>query len=106
MKTKPLFLVDECASLKYNRQSDEFVQSCDIIGGGASDEEVFEVAKKLKVPVITHDKLFALDMILSNHPVILKYRGKKYFVEPNIQETKIFDAVTYYLLKTNEVVIP
>ena len=104
---KPLFLVDACASMEENRQSEEFVQSCDIIGGDASDEEVFELAKKLKVPVITFDKLFALEMILSNYPVIFRGKGKTYFIKPSIEEdAKYFDAVTYHIAKTNEVIIP
>ena len=104
---KPLFLVDACAGLEENRQSEEFVQSFDIIDHDASDKEVFELAKKLKLPVITRDKLFALDMILANHPVIFQRNGKTYFIKPSIEDgSKFFDAVTYHAMKTNDIIIP
>jgi len=42
------FMLDECVSAKKDFDGKYFVQSVDVVGRGATDDEVFEVAKKTK----------------------------------------------------------
>jgi len=104
---KPLYLLDECCNEKKHIEIEQFAKSTDIIGTGATDEEVFELAKKMKIPVITCDIRFALRMLIKNYPVVLRFDGKTVYMKPDSKEdVSLSDSITYYLHNTDSIVIP
>ena len=104
---KPIFVLDECMTMKKHYATGNFVKSTDVIGPGASDEEVFELAKKLKVPVITKDKLFVLNMIIQNYPVVYIRGARAFYIESKVvEDPKYSDPITYHLLTTDNIIIP
>lgn len=112
---KKKFLLDECITIHwpYNTGDiDDYVSSVDIIGRGAKDDEVFDLAKKLNRILVTSDMKFTLKVLLMNQPVYFqKQNGERYFVKPNIGKKenigKCNDFVTQYLLsEEDEIIIP
>ena len=104
---KPLYLVDECCNERKNIEIEQFAKSTDIIGSGATDEEVFELAKKLKVPVITADQIFVLNMIIENSIVIFKRGIRTFYIESKVvEDIKYSDPVTYYLQTHDTIIVP
>lgn len=103
---KPKYLLDECVSAKVGFFDNVFAQSVDLIGRGASDQEVLKLSKSLKIPIKTSDKRFALSILLENEPVLYKCENKTTMIIPKIiNDPRFSDPVTYYLLKTQSVVI-
>ena len=113
MKNKK-YLLDECITIHwpYNvGDLKDYVQSVDIIGHGAKDEEVFELAKKLNRILVTSDQRFALRILIKNHPVYFqKMDGERYLIKPTIKKMetvgKCDDVITQYLLKEAEIIVP
>lgn len=111
---KKKFLLDECITIHWpynNGDIDDYVSSVDVIGHGAKDDEVFDLAKKLNRILVTSDMKFTLKVLLMNHPVYFqKQNGDRYFVKPTIEKKehigKCNDFVTQYLLKNDEIIIP
>ena len=111
MKAK--IVLDECVVYhwpNYLCKMKDYVLSVNVVGQGAKDEEVLELAKKQKRPLVTGDIRLALYCILDNHPVIfLKHNGKAYFVKPSLQDIEFFgkiDPLTKHMLEKDEVIIP
>lgn len=103
---KPKFLLDECACNKDGFCGTDFVRSTDVLGFGATDDQVFELAKKMKVPIITKDKGFALKILSEKYPVIYSCGNTMAFIIPKKVELnrKYSDPVTFYLLNSQTVV--
>lgn len=105
------YVIDECVSVRTKEQFrvknvKGFVHSIDVIGRGATDGAVFELVKKNKAGLITLDKRFALSVLQSGYTVILP-GGENIRIKPTIDKSpKYSDALTYYLLENDKVVIP
>jgi len=69
---------------------------------GASDNQVFELAKKTNTILVTRDKQFILYM-LGNHNPVVDYNGGV-LITPKIE--KYIDFRTDYILRNREIVIP
>ena len=114
MMSKTKLLFDECVSIKKSYtmgEPDDFMRSVDVIGSGAKDEEVFDLAKKLNRVVVTSDIKFTLKIILDNHPVCFqKDDGERYFIKPKVNKMKKLinhnDLITQFLLKEETIIIP
>lgn len=106
MKAK--YILDECVSAKSDFYRGVFVQSVDLVGQGASDDEIFEVSKKLKMLIITKDRSFALKILSEKYPVIYQCEGKTVMIVPEkiIITPKLSDPITYYLLDEEKIVVP
>ncbi len=105
MKAK--YLVDQCSSNRRCFKKPVFVHSVDLIGEGASDQEVLKLSKRLGTIIITCDKRFALDILLGGDPVICDYENQTSMIVPKIINDPIFsDPITHYLLSSQTVVIP
>lgn len=100
------YLLDECAQIdstlaeKYN-----YTQSRDIIGIGAKDEVVLNVAIKKQFVLITGDKRLALHAILHNQKVVFQYCKTKHrvIIEPKL--TEYYDPISQYILQ-RDIVAP
>lgn len=108
-RVKMKFLLDE--SLTYKNRILVFLpffNSVDILGMGAPDEEIFKYAKKNNMIVVTKDKRFALDMIISGSKVVIVTDTyKTVLINPKIDvNPKYSSPMTYYLQKHKEIVIP
>lgn len=104
MKAK--YLLDECNGSRSSRGG-LFVRSVDLIGGGASDQEVMKLSKRIGTIIITCDKKFVLNILLDNNPVIYKCENKTTMIIPKIINDPMFsDPITHYLLSSETVVIP
>jgi len=111
MKPKPLFLLDECLTFPNSlRKNREMVMSVDVIGEGATDQEVLEYCKKNKLVILTNDKKFSINIAIDQHDVILfNHRNNKSYtikVEENLEFMKFNDPITYQLLTSENVIIP
>jgi len=108
----PKFIVDECVSVKTKEQFrvknvKDFVHSIDVIGRGATDEEVFELVKKNKAGLVTFDKRFALSVLQSGYSVILPSGDNSTLIKPIIDKSsKYSDPLTYHILENDQVVRP
>ena len=103
---KPKYLLDECNNTRADIKNKLFVRSVDLIGIGASDQEVLKLSKSLKIPIVTSDKRFALSILLENESVVYRCKEKTYLITPNIvSDPGLSDPVTHYLLKTQSVII-
>ncbi len=108
------YLLDECITIHwpYNVGNlHDYVKSVDVIGHGAKDEEVFELAKKLNRILVTSDMKFTLRVLLMNHPVYFqKMNGERYFIQPNVEKKEDVgecdDLITQFSLKEETIVIP
>lgn len=97
MKAK--YLLDECNSNRKCFRSGLFVSSVDLIGQGASDKEILELSKSLKIPIVTSDKKFALNVLLENESVIYSWGNKTTMIIPKIINDQRFSSpLTHYLL--------
>jgi len=103
---KPTYILDECISCTFDRcvghRDSRFVCSVNILGGGAKDLEIYEYAKANNLIVITKDMGFTHFLIKRKHPVIFRTFNKDVVLIP----IKIPNAMTAYLLETDQVVIP
>ena len=105
------YIIDECVSIKTKEQFrvknvNGFVHSINVLGKGATDEEVFELVKRNKAGLITLDKRFALSVLQSGYTVILPGH-ENIRIKPIIDKSpKYSDPLTYYLLESDKVIIP
>jgi len=98
------FLLDECVS-KNTALGDDFIQSIDVLGEGASDKEVFKLVKDTKTILVSNDKRFILEALVENKSVW--YQEKGILIKPVIhRDLKYNDVLTYYCQKTKQIVIP
>jgi len=112
IKTKLLF--DECVSIRLSYKTselDDYMRSVDVIGSGAKDEEVFELAKKLNRVLVTSDIKFTLKILLDNYPVCFqKNNGERYFIKPKVKKMEKLinynDYITRFSLKEEKIIIP
>ena len=106
MKAK--YILDECVSVKTGFHRSVFVQSVDLVGQGASDDEIFEASKKLKMSIITRDRGFALKILSEKYPVIYQCEEKTAMIVPEkvIITPKLSDPLTYYLLDSERIIVP
>ena len=110
------FLLDE--NMTYNHDNDNsntaslssypFFKSIELIGCGASDEKIFQYAKKNNMTVITKDKRFALHMIMKGYKtIIMNDNLKSVLVDPKIDTTQKYGSpLTYYLHEHNTIILP
>jgi len=102
MKAK--YLLDECNGNKSFRGG-LFIRSVDLVGQGASDEEVLKLSKSLKIPIVTSDKKFVLNILLDSNPVIYKCKNKTTMIIPKvIHDQRFSDPVTHYILDSQNVI--
>jgi len=103
---KPKYLLDECACNSKTFGGTDFVRSVDLVGMGATDDQIFELAKKMKITIVTKDKGFALKILSEKYPVIYSCGETMAFVIPKKVELnrKYSDPVTFYLLNSQSVV--
>ncbi len=102
---KPKFLIDECISKRLCVGDSDFIKSVDILGEGASDRKVFDVVKDTNTILVSDDKRFLFNALANNRTVW--YHKEGILIKPVIQkDTKYSDVLTFYLQKTNEIVIP
>ena len=68
---KPALLLDECITIRLVNPEDKkrFLHSVDLVGRGASDTKVMQVAKERKFMLLTHDRELAYRCIFQNIPV-------------------------------------
>lgn len=106
MKAK--YILDECVSSKPHFHDDNFVQLVDLLGQGASDDEIFKLSKKLKMLIVTKDRAFALKILSEKNPVIYQCYEKTVLIIPKevIQSPKLSDPIAYHLLESESVIIP
>ena len=112
--TKPKYLLDECITIHwpYNvGKIHDYVSSVDLIGHGAKDGEIFNLALKLNRTIVTSDMKFTLRILLNNHPVYFqKMNGERYFIKPQAEKIenvgKCNDYVTQFLLSHEKIIIP
>lgn len=105
-RSEDKYLLDECAQIdsalaeKYN-----YTLSRDIIGMGAKDEVVLNVAIEKQFVLITGDKKLALHAILHNQKVVFQYCKTKHrvIIEPKL--TEYYDPISQYILQ-HDVVAP
>ncbi len=106
------YVIDECVSTRTKehlriKNVKDFVHSIDVIGRGATDEQVFELVKKKKAGLVTFDKRFALSVLQSGYSVILPYGNDSTLIKPTIDKSpKYSDPLTYHILETDAVVRP
>lgn len=109
MPSKPIFLLDENLTYTDNKYySPPFFKSTDLLYKGATDDVIFRYSLKNGMIIITKDKRFALDIILSgNKVVVINDDYKVTLVDPKVDvNSKYFSPVTYYILENDCVVIP
>ena len=112
--TKLKYLLDECVTIHWPYNTGEihdYVNSVDLIGHGANDDKVFELALKLNRILVTSDMKFTLKVLLDNHSVCFqKMNGERYFIKPQAEKIadvgKCDDYITQFLLKSEEIIIP
>ena len=106
MKAK--YILDECVSVKSGFHSEVFVKSVDLLGQGASDDEIFEASKKLKMSIITKDRGFALKILSEKFPVIYQCEEKTVMIIPEkvIITPELSEPISYYLLDTEKIIVP
>ncbi len=106
--SKTKLLLDECVSIDgtFNpREQNDLLRTVDLIGCGAEDEEIFDLAKKLKRTIVTRDIKFALKILLENHSVYFqKINGDRFFIQPKVE--KIDNYITEFLLREETIIIP
>jgi len=100
---KPKYLLDENVSCKKDTIVDsDSIRAVDILGRGASDDQVLELAQKTKTIIITNDKRFIVQALGDLRPVVDYNRG--ILITPKVE--KYTDMITAYLQKTKGIVIP
>ena len=103
------FLLDESITCRNTVPGfSSFFNSVDILGQGASDDKIFQYAKKNDLIVVTKDKRFALDMIVSgNKTVYVTDKYQSTLVNPSIDvNPKYHSPITYYLQEHEEIILP
>ncbi|MCH8915330.1 MAG: DUF5615 family PIN-like protein [Thaumarchaeota archaeon] len=106
---KHKYLLDECAHVKSGALiNSRFVKSQEVVGEGATDEEVFKYAKKQGLIVITRDWRFAHNMALENHPVIFMDEDKIYQLKarPVNNIPPFGDSRAFYMIEHDEIIRP
>lgn len=112
--SKPQYILDECVSIKLPIPvCSTFVESKNVLGKGASDDEIFEYAKKYNLMVVTRDYWFAEKILAEGYPVLLLlFRNKWGIVEPtkNVSTLmeSLFDKCTLALMtkRAGMVILP
>lgn len=103
---KPTYILDECISCTFDRcvghRDSRFVCSVSILGGGATDLEIYEYAKANNLIIITADMRFGYLLMKRKHPVIFRRFNKDVVMIP----IKILDTMTAYLRENDKIVIP
>ncbi len=106
------FFVDACIPQGIKElSSDQYVFSTDILPCNASDDCVFEEAKKRNRIVITKDIGFIIRTLIKNENIVLQTQdGKRILLAGIIIDQncphKSVDRRTKYLLKHDEIIIP
>ena len=103
---KAQYLLDECISNSLDRNTGQkdsrFVCSVNVLGGEATDEEIYEYAKARNLTIITKDLRFEYFLMDKKHPFIFRNHGRDIVMKP----IKIPDAITASLLENDDVVRP
>lgn len=102
-------LLDENISYRNNKSIfPPFFKSVDILGAGVSDDKIFQYAKKNNMVIVTKDKRFALDVIVSGSMVVvITDNYQSILVNPSIDvNPKYSSPITYYLQEHDEIIIP
>ena len=98
------FVLDECIDKNFSL-GDDFISSTDVLGHGASDKEVFKLAKETNSILVTDDQKFMLHALRNNKPVWDYSRGR--LITPVIDnDLKYSDVLTHYIQKTGNIIIP
>lgn len=106
------FFVDACIPQGIKElSSDQYVFSTDVLPCNASDDCVFEEAKKQNRIVITKDIGFIIRTLSKNENIVLQTNdGKRILLAGIIIDQncphKSVDRRTKYLLKNDEIIIP
>lgn len=109
------YLLDECITIHWpfnlGKPHDDCISSVDIIGHGAKDEEVLNLALKLKRVLVTSDMKFTLKILLKNQPVYFqKMDGERYFIKPTIEKLenvgRCDDHLAQFLLCQERIIVP
>lgn len=100
-------LVDHCVAYA-TESSGNFTRLIDVLPSISTDKQVYEYAKNHNQIIKTCDKRFVLDIILDGKDVIYAETNKvPILIKPEIvQSPKLNDAITYYLLESDEILIP
>ena len=104
---KPKYLLDECVSSRAGFFDYTFAQSVDLVGRGATDDQVLEYSKSHKMIIVTKDRGLVLKTILGNNPIIYSCKENTALIIPKKVELnrKYADPVTFYLQKSQSVII-
>ena len=91
-KTNPLYVLDECAENTHgSKLKDLFVHARSLAKYGASDQVLSAKALKKNLTIVTQDKRFALETLLSDREVIFEnIYGLRLLIKPKIT---VFDIV-------------
>jgi hypothetical protein len=110
------FLLDECVQIcnKEIRNHYGFVNACEIVPPGTSDDILLENATKRKLTIITEDIRFTLNTLISGNKIVFHNpkTGIAILITPNIKIIENSHAIksrsmlTCYLHETEEIVIP
>ncbi|PBO84538.1 MAG: hypothetical protein COA77_08845 [Thaumarchaeota archaeon] len=106
------FFVDACVPQGVKElSSEQYLSSIDVLSRDASDDCIFEEAKKRNRIVITKDIGFVIRTLIKNENIILQtFDGKRILLSGiTIDEncpSKSPDKRTKYLIKNNEIMIP
>lgn len=109
IEMKPKYLLDECVSIHFPSKNEDFLNSINILGAGAKDDKILRYVKKTNMILISCDKKFSLNIACDQEPVIFIDRkdGQAYKLtaEKDPDLGKFYDPVTYYIQKTQNVII-
>lgn len=108
------YLLDECITIHWPfnlGKLHDCISSVDIIGHGAKDDEVFDLAIKLNRILVTSDKRFTLKILLNNQPVYFqKMNGERFFIKPMVEKLENVgncdDHLTQFLLCQERIIAP
>ncbi len=106
------FFVDACVPQGIKElSSEQYLYSTDVLPCNASDDCVFEEAKKRNRIVITKDIGFIIRTLIKNENIVLQTQDGKRILLAGITidqscPHKSVDKHTKYLLKNDKIVIP
>lgn len=109
---EPKYLLDACMPLGLMELwSGEYVESTRILPNGASDEMVFEEAKKRGLIVITCDKGFIIRAMRENVPIIWQFKSERFLVHGKMigikcPQRSVNGIRTRYILRSDSIILP